>query len=140
MTAEFRQFALQHGVSEQTYLTAMRNLLDLQRMNPSVQFLVADAFSKYVRGEFTVHRMAELVKSQGYPTDDEKEMYFDTTVNGAPVTVFVTCCGVTPMPGRRTIALGLWNVSFRDHIEFYPFFAAAMFDVLDPSRPRDPGL
>ncbi len=140
MIEEFRQFAGEHQVSAKTLTDVMRNVITIQRITPAMQFLVADAFEKYVNGDLSCHRMAELAAAQGYPVTDEKEMYFETVIDKVQTTVFVTCCGVTPMPGRRTVALGTWNVSYRDRVEFYPFFVAAMFDLLDPARTRDPSL
>jgi len=140
MIAGFREFTEQNGVGAKSFLDTERCLLALQMVGCSDLFLMQKAFAKYAQNDMSVEKMAALIATQGYPVQNQDEISFETEIQGRPVTVYVTCCGVTPVKGRRTIALGAWNVSYRDHIEFYPFFAAALFDTLDPSAPRDPGL
>ncbi|MFA6869938.1 MAG: hypothetical protein WCQ63_03020 [Methanomethylophilus sp.] len=98
---------------------------------------LADAFYEYMHGDLNCASLAGVVRAQGYSARELQNMLFSAAMPAGEATVYVTGENEVPYKNARTIALGTWNISERDGVEYYPYFAAGMFTCLDPARQHD---
>ncbi len=112
-------------------------LVHRRKLDDTLLLRLADAFTEYVNGDLSCRSLAGLVRAQGYEARELQDMLFDAELPAGPATVFVTGDHEVPYRNERTLALGAWNISVRDGVEYYPYFAAGMFTCLDPARQHD---
>jgi len=120
---------------------AKNGLADRRELDVTVFSKMSEAFHTYMAEDFSCASMARMITAQGYETVNNANTFIETVVNGRPTIICLTGCGICMPEGRkRVIALGPWNVSRRNGIDHYPYFAAGVMKSIDPMFNKRPEL
>lgn len=120
----------EYGVHPWISDIAARCLSRREKMDAGVLSKMEGAFRRFVGESPDVSRMAEAISSLGYRVETSGGRLL-VGMDGGTVSVFL---GEPDTVRGRTVALGDWNVHEEDGAEYYPLFAAGMFNCLDPDR------
>ena len=116
-------------------------LADYREMDVTVFTKMSEAFHTYMDEDFSCASMARMITAQGYETVNNANTFIETVINGHPTIICLSACGICMPEGRkRIIALGPWNVSHRNGVDRYPFFAAGLMKSIDPMFNKKPEL
>lgn len=106
----------------------------IRPLDSTVLDRVEGAFEEYVGGDLTPAVLVAVLRSQGYDPEERGDGVWEETRDGRTVAVAFGDAGLSKDDYYRAIRFREENISVRDGVETYPYFAVGMATRLDPRR------
>jgi len=133
MSQTFRKYLFSNDFPSWLFDIAVSCLIERRELDITVMKQMNDAFSAFMGGDYSYASIARVITAQGYETVNDANTLIRTYLNGRPTEISLTPSDIPSAKGRiRAIALGAWNVSRKNGVDYYPIFTAGIIAAVDP--------